>query len=398
MIQSIQLINFQGHKNTTIDLSKGLNSLVGKSDSGKTSIIRAIKWVLTNRPSGDSLINHDAFVKNKQVKPCIVTITTDKHTIQRERSADINSYTIDGLELKAIGTDVPDEVVQALNLNDINIQFQLDSPFLLNETSGEVARMLNKVIKLDDIDFTLKNLNSYAKKLKQEHDRIDMQLSTITSELESIDITQVEQLVELGEMLEESYTETTDKITRLTDLKNEVLKLDEILNESELVAHYEDLINEMTILYNECEKVSLQASTMDTLIKEYGRSNSIVKHNNWIDLIDFTSIEKTIQEYNAISNELALLDSLITQYNDLAIPNIPDIDFSEVEQYIALYKDIDTGITILEEMITNYENSVKMVANLQKELQTQEVELKSMMKNRCPLCGQPIEEGVDHVD
>ena len=63
--------------------------------------------------------------------------------------------------------------------------------------------------------------------------------------LESIDITQVEQLVELGEMLEESYTETTDKITRLTDLKNEVLKLDEILNESELVAHYEDLINEM---------------------------------------------------------------------------------------------------------------------------------------------------------
>jgi exonuclease SbcC len=398
MIQSIQLINFQGHKNTTIDLSKGLNSLVGKSDSGKTSIIRAIKWVLTNRPSGDSLINHDAFVKNKQVKPCIVTITTDKHTIQRERSADINSYTIDGLELKAIGTDVPDEVVQALNLNDINIQFQLDSPFLLNETSGEVARMLNKVIKLDDIDFTLKNLNSYAKKLKQEHDRIDMQLSTITSELESIDITQVEQLVELGEMLEESYTETTDKITRLTDLKNEVLQLDEILNESELVAHYEDLINEMTILYNECEKVSLQASTMDTLIKEYGRSNSIVKHNNWIDLIDFTSIEKTIQEYNAISNELALLDSLITQYNDLAIPNIPDVDFSEVEQYIALYKDIDTGITILEEMITNYENSVKMVANLQKELQTQEVELKSMMGTICPLCNQPIEEGVDHVD
>ena len=30
MIQSIQLINFQGHKNTTIDLSKGLNSLSGE--------------------------------------------------------------------------------------------------------------------------------------------------------------------------------------------------------------------------------------------------------------------------------------------------------------------------------------------------------------------------------
>lgn len=398
MIQSIQLINFQGHKNTTIDLSSGLNSLVGKSDSGKTSIIRAIKWVLTNRPSGDSLINHDAFVKNKQVKPCIVTITTDKHTIQRERSSDVNSYTIDGLELKAIGTDVPDEVVQALNLNDINIQFQLDAPFLLNETSGEVARMLNKVIKLDDIDFTLKNLNSYAKKLKQEHDRIDMQLKTVQNELESIDISQVEKLVELGEMLEESYADLSNKISRLTDLKNEILRLDEILLESELVAHYEKLINEMVVLYNECEKVSTEASTLDTLVKEYGRSNSIVEHNNWIDSIDFTSIEKTIQEYNAISNELALLDSLITQYNDLAIPHIPDIDFSIVEQYITAYKDMNTDITILEEMITNYENSVKMIAKLQKELQTQEVELKSMMGTICPLCNQPIKEGVDHVD
>jgi hypothetical protein len=150
----------------------------------------------------------------------------------------------------------------------------------------------------------------------------------------------------------------------------------------------------MVILYNECEKVSLQASTMDTLIKEYGRSNSIVSNNSWIDLIDFTSIEKTIQEYNAISNELALLDSLITQYNDLAIPHIPDIDFSIVEQYITTYKDMNTDITILEEMITNYENCVKMIDKLQKELHIQEVELKEMLGTVCPLCGQPIKEDV----
>jgi hypothetical protein len=158
------------------------------------------------------------------------------------------------------------------------------------------------------------------------------------------------------------------------------------------VAHYEDLINEMTILYNECEKVSTEASTLDTLVKEYGRTNSVVESNSWIDLIDFTSIEKSIREYTDVGNTIELLNSLISQYNGLDIPNIPDVDFSEVEQYIALYKDIDTDITVFEEMITNYENSVKMIANLQKELQTQEVELKSMMKNRCPLCGQLIKE------
>lgn len=154
-----------------------------------------------------------------------------------------------------------------------------------------------------------------------------------------------------------------------------------------MVAHYENLVDTMANVYQDYEKVSLRASTMDTLIKEYTRSNTVVENNKWIDTIDFLSIEKIIYEYTSISDAVELLGSLIEQYN-IKIPDIPDIDFSIIDKY----KKMNTTIENFEEMLTNYENSVKLITKYEKELHDKEVELKELMKNRCPLCGQLIKE------
>jgi exonuclease SbcC len=58
MIQSIVLRNFQAHKNTEISLDKGITAIVGSSDSGKTSILRAFYWVLQNKPSGIQMVSY----------------------------------------------------------------------------------------------------------------------------------------------------------------------------------------------------------------------------------------------------------------------------------------------------------------------------------------------------
>ena len=55
-LKQITLKNFQSHKDSTIQLDRGLNAIIGPSDSGKSAIIRAIKWVLYNEPSGDFFI------------------------------------------------------------------------------------------------------------------------------------------------------------------------------------------------------------------------------------------------------------------------------------------------------------------------------------------------------
>ena len=54
MIQSLKIINFQSHEDSTLDFVPGVNMILGASDSGKSAIIRALKWLVWNRPNGDA--------------------------------------------------------------------------------------------------------------------------------------------------------------------------------------------------------------------------------------------------------------------------------------------------------------------------------------------------------
>ena len=138
MIKKIWLKNFQSHENTHLEFEKGINSIIGNSDSGKTAIIRALLWVFTNRPLGDSIIS------NWADEVAVGVRFSEGVEIIRRRNKDFNGYILKNrdkqLEFKAIGTDVPEEIRQVINMNSINIQKQFDSPFLLADTPGEVAR------------------------------------------------------------------------------------------------------------------------------------------------------------------------------------------------------------------------------------------------------------------
>ena len=159
MIRSIRLSNFQSHKDTALELVPGINAVVGESDSGKTAIIRALNWLVTNRPSGAAFQRH-------RVKETEVELTTEDGELVRYRTAKANGYRINGTDLSAIRTDVPEEVAKFLGIDpDLNMQGQLDAPFLLSMSPGEVAQTLNRIAHLDEIDTALFNV---AKRLRDK--------------------------------------------------------------------------------------------------------------------------------------------------------------------------------------------------------------------------------------
>lgn len=151
-MKRIELKNFQCHKDLELILEPGVNVMVGPSDTGKSSVYRALYWMAFNRPSGDSFLRHGA-------KEVSVTVESEEHSVVRKKSKTVNEYEVDGQVQKAIGTDVPGPVNQVLNLQPINFQGQHDAPFLLSETAGEVGRMLNRMVDLEEIDRTLAGLN-----------------------------------------------------------------------------------------------------------------------------------------------------------------------------------------------------------------------------------------------
>jgi len=131
-----------------------VNVIVGESDVGKSSIVRAFTWLFTNRPVGNAFLTHGA-------KSTKVVLETDDHTITKTKGKGQNKYEIDGEVLKAIKQDVPEEIVNALSIKpEVSLMRQMDSPFLLSASSGEVARHLNKVASLQIIDNVLSRINS----------------------------------------------------------------------------------------------------------------------------------------------------------------------------------------------------------------------------------------------
>jgi len=172
MLQSISLRQFQSHKKTFLDkLSPGVNVIIGQSDSGKTSIVRALKWIWSNRPVGSSMIRH-----GKASGSAAMVLLPDRIHVVREKGKGINEYRMRTLPIphegtkpmvfEAVNTGVPEEVEKALDLQSINFQFQLDPPFMLGLSPIEAAKALNEVAGLDDIDRVLGNLS----KMKRRND------------------------------------------------------------------------------------------------------------------------------------------------------------------------------------------------------------------------------------
>lgn len=163
MIDSLTIKDFQAHQELRVKLSRGITTITGPSDIGKSAIIRALRWVRFNRPSGES------FIRDGADEAQVLVVTGDTF-IRRNRGKKVNTYTIDGQELEAFGNDVPEQVLKALNLDEVNFQSQLDSPFWFSLSAGEVSRQLNEIINLGIIDSTLSNLASALRKASTEQE------------------------------------------------------------------------------------------------------------------------------------------------------------------------------------------------------------------------------------
>ncbi len=159
MIERICLRNFQCHEKFDLELDPCVTIIVGRTDVGKSSLLRLLRWVGFNKPSGKGFIKRgSSFCKGE--------VWVDGHRIVRKRGKE-NSYSLDGKKFVAFGqSGVPEEISNLLNIGEVNVQRQLDSPWWLLKSPGEVSRELNSIVSLDLIDKTLSNISHTQRESK----------------------------------------------------------------------------------------------------------------------------------------------------------------------------------------------------------------------------------------
>lgn len=200
MLEAISIQNFQVHKKKKYKLQR-ITTFTGPSDSGKSSIIRALGWLAFNRPRGTDFIREGV---------CSVAAKVDGTTVARRRGKSVNEYRLGKESFKAIGSDVPEQIASILKMDpEINLQQQHDVPFWVGLSSAEVARRLNKVADLEVIDSTLAALAAKTRdQANKEKVLVDL-LVEVDEQLQKLD--GVDDLDALLKKAEDKEAEAADQ-------------------------------------------------------------------------------------------------------------------------------------------------------------------------------------------
>lgn len=351
MIERIKLNNFQSHENSELVFSPGVNVIIGQSDSGKTAIIRALRWLVWNRPLGDAYISHWA-------DKCSVEIEVDKHTIKRiKERKNSNAYYLDGKLFSAIGGDVPDEIIRLLNLDEINLQQQLDRPFLLDSSPGEVAQHFNKIAHLDIIDTSIRKVLQWTRKLQQD-------LASKESEIEHLE-DELHKFHSLP-LLEEKVDALELKQTQVQASKDEVKRLDEIVKE----------LNRLETEIASYAKVVAVEKKIDAILLNIADKNKIEEN--------ITGLRKTSIKIREIENQINNLTKLTAAE-------------TKVDNLLELFTKQNKTKEAKENLISLINNIIRIDTLIhsqqQQLLQKQEI-FNEKMPDICPLCGQSIAKKV----
>jgi DNA repair protein SbcC/Rad50 len=291
MIKSAEFQHFQSHKKTVLKLHPHVNAIIGSSNSGKTALLRGLYWTITNRPSGNDFVSHwNRNKKGEPIEPSFVKIENDAFRVERFRTKTQNGYRLNDAEMEAIRTDVPESVSKALNIEPVNISRQMDPPFLLSESSGEVARFFNKIIRLDIIDRVLSAAESAKRKNKQAIETQSDIEKTATEAIKKYN------WIESAQSL----------INKAERVQGRILAADEGKNRlKELIKRYQEVKKTLST-FDFMEKAEMLVDRLEPLIEGIEIAKS--RHEDLsVDLICLAKYQKTIENFKKISGALPLI-------------------------------------------------------------------------------------------
>jgi DNA repair protein SbcC/Rad50 len=317
-IQSIDIKNFQSHKHTHLEFEEGVNALEGMSDSGKSGVVRAIIWIAFNEPLGtdfQSIWGGDTEVTltlydNRVIKR--VKTEKGKNVYKIGRKEGKKTVWVEVFE--SFGTSIPIEVTDILNISKINVHQQHDLPYLLSERPLEVAKTLNEVANLDDIDTAYSKINLEERRKKVDLGVLRGEVKRITDQIENFAY-----LPEFENQVEkiEGKTRRKENIElRLRELGNILNKIDNLeleIGEKLKTLGAEDSLIELEEKYDYLQNLDQDKVLLERVLR-YIRENLDQQKEYDRILLAETAVEKMkdkLFEYKVVKNHMSTLRSTL---------------------------------------------------------------------------------------
>lgn len=417
-IKSVELTNFKSHKKSKVEFNKQLNIIIGNMNSGKSSILLAIQWVLHDNPKGTAFIRTGA-------KKCEVKLELSNGTyIRKTKTKTASSYFIggDGLEekeFKGFGNNLPTEIINTHQIPLINLYKdkkvclnfgnQLDGLFLVNNTGSERAEAIGKLTKTDIIDKAMDLSTSSSREVKSKLNMLNKEKTKLENDYKVIlaEKSKYEENLKLAKDLNlkiNKLISLKDNINKLfainqrkENINNEINNLNLFIDKANSIKEISNLITiteNIEKLINLNSKKSVNDSNilqLESWINDYSNMEEvnldiIINLNNYNKLL-YKSLEirekiEEIGEVKELSSNYDM-DNLITLFRNISELNQKLISRKRLKnQYSEIYSDISS----LEDKLENIETEVSTLNQ-------------EMLKYSCPECGRPLtEECLEYIN
>lgn len=345
-IKNLILKNFQQWKSGTITFSEGLNVIIGNTESGKSTLFRAINSILTGKMPEDYI--------RKGTKDCEVKIEfSDGSTFRRIRGKN-NIADANGTIFERVGKEIPFEYFK--QLGKTNIEFgnkqinlcnysQFEPHFFITLSDYDKSKLIGTICGIDIVDKIVDSINKDIRDNNSTIKFLEAQIYNNTQDKESKQ-KQYDLLAFKTKNLEKYLKTAQDKFKTLTEL-------------SDLHQKMKDLNNNITLLKDEKNNLrvnsNIDCSKMLLLKKIFNCKNILENFNNDINIL--INEKKTLKtEANFRTNDLY---KLVFAKNKLNEYNI------QIEKY--------------------NNNKLQIKEDLNKLIQQKKELLKGY--DKCPLCG-----------
>lgn len=341
---------FGQHIKKVVQFTPGLNVLVGESETGKTTLIRALYLLIENYPRGGEKL-YQSWLTDK---PLSIQLKDDKGNIIKRKK---NKYYLNNSDpLKAFGTSVPEPIRQLFNFKEINWQKQHDTHYLLFNTGGSSAKLLNSATGMSDQEVII--------------DDIKKQLSNSKSEIKR------------HKKNNEEHLKTTKRLKDIVRYKLKALA----------IVHLEEEAIELKNKADRLENLLIQLESIKEIKMKYRTSK---KHNKEIN-----SIIHDLEETKHFGESIKELKSILDTVEKIKIID-PKIIIKLLKTLHAIhsknleFEALNSKTNLLKKYIEQIEEAKEKQKRYQKNIEEHQKQMDELFINLgyCPLCKRRVKDG-----
>jgi len=365
-IKRIEIKNFQKHKKLEVNFTESINVLTGLTDTGKSSIYRALEFVC-----GMSNISIKDLTKEGESETSVKIWISNGFQIERVRSNTINRYILskegcDDKVFDSIGKVVPEEICLALEMSlieidnialNLNFSSQDNLNFLLDRRiypASFSAKLFNKLTGNELLDSLFKECNrdnlKFNKELKQTEEKL---------------VNQEEELVDYSQQYKESRKKCNLIKIEFEDIKEKVKIYEEL----------KELADKIKTNKENKEFVQFKISKI-----------KIVNDKKFEDLKNRVKEFKELQDmFYSLKSVEESLQGVEKQIKGIKIVKV---DFKKLEErckQLQQYNELYESIQQIEKKQTTINTQIN---ETQEKIRVGEVEFKEVWNKNpiCPLC------------